>query len=206
MTLSKPVKCTQCHNPGGQQFNPSCANQCHTLDSFSVPKHVNRQIEISIPTFFGAAASYNGSSEPGNGYSSCSAVYCHSDGTSLATGVIAATDTPPWGSGAIACSGCHQYPPAYLNGTVKANSHASHGNFGCNVCHAGTTTDGTSITGFITHVNKIYDLQAGPGVSFNYVFAATGGTCSAISCHNGNSAKWGTTLTCGNCHVTSPGD
>lgn len=206
MTLSEPVKCTQCHNLGGEPFNPNCATQCHTLGKFSVPKHVNHQIEVSIPSYFGAVAAYNGPPDPGNGYSNCSAVYCHSDGTSLATGIITALATPVWGSGEIPCSGCHQYPPSYPHGSPKANSHGSHASFGCNLCHAGTTTDGSSISGFTMHVNKTYDLQPAPGVTFNYVFAETGGTCSNISCHNGNSATWGSTLSCGNCHVTSPGD
>jgi len=102
------------------------------------------------------------------------------------------------------CNACHGNPPAYENGSPKANSHSSH-NYGCSSCHAGTTSDGTTIANTTFHMNGVYNLQAGSGASFTYTYASTGGTCSNISCHNGGTAVWGTTLTCGSCHVQPPG-
>ncbi|MEI6208325.1 MAG: cytochrome c3 family protein [Desulfuromonadales bacterium] len=133
----------------------------------------------------------------------CSSLYCHSDGTSLASGQPAVASVV-WGSNKLACNGCHGNPPAYVNGSPKANSHNSH-NFGCSTCHAGTTMDGVTISDKSRHVNQLYDLSPGVGFSFTYTFSASGGTCANISCHNNNSAVWGTTLTCGSCHSESPG-
>ena len=117
----------------------------------------------------------------------CSGVYCH--GGSGAT--------PAWNSGsAIGCNGCHGRStanglPDYASGSPKANSHSLHGTYACSSCHTGTTTTGTTIANTALHVNGRFDLAPGPGVSFTYAFAATGGTCSNISCHYGGSATWG---------------
>ena len=101
------------------------------------------------------------------------------------------------------CGGCHGYPPAYPNGSPKANSHSSH-NFGCGTCHASTTTDGVTISDRSKHVNGVYDVTPGSGVSFTYTYAATGGTCANISCHGGTNATWGGTLSCAACHGYPP--
>lgn len=202
-TSSNSSKCTICHNVGGLAFNGSCSNTCHG----TLSRHANHQVDVLFPASFGAAAAYNGSPNPGSGYGSCANVYCHSNGTSVATGTVPATTSPVWGAGGLACTGCHDYPPSYANGSPKANSHAKHAaaGFGCNACHAATTADGTTIADYSRHVNMVYDLVPGAGVSFTYVFAAGGGTCSAISCHNNGTAVWGTTLTCADCHTVSPG-
>jgi predicted CxxxxCH...CXXCH cytochrome family protein len=169
-------------------------------------KHINHKIDVDFVSKFGGT--YNGNPEPGNGYSNCSNIYCHSNGTSVSTAVNPVNSTLDWGTvGALACNGCHEYPPAYQNGTLKANSHSIHSSYGCATCHFGTTADGASISSFDKHVNKIYDLQPGPGVFFSYTFASGGGTCTNISCHGNNNAVWGATnLRCGNCHSISLGD
>ena len=117
----------------------------------------------------------------------CSGVYCHGN----------VTATPAWNSGsALACNGCHGTStanglPDYASGSPKANSHPLHGSYACSNCHVGTTTTGTTIANTALHVNGRYDLAPGPGVSFTYTFASTGGTCSNISCHFGGTATWG---------------
>ena len=93
----------------------------------------------------------------------------------------------------LTCNGCHGNPPAYANNTPKTNSHANH-NFGCGTCHAGTTTDGITIADKSLHVNGAYNVTPGAGATFTYTYAATGGTCSNISCHGNTSATWGSTL------------
>jgi predicted CxxxxCH...CXXCH cytochrome family protein len=159
--------------------------------------HINGNIDVVFQAGrAGARAAWD------SGAASCSAILCHSDGTSVATGVPVA-GSPVWGGMALACDACHGFPPAYPNGTPKANTHYAH-NFGCATCHAAVTANGSSITGS-GHANHVYDVSPGSGVSFSYVFAASGGSCSDISCHNGNGAVWGTTLVCGNCHQVSPG-
>jgi len=159
--------------------------------------HINGSIDVSFNgSVAGPGATWNA------GTAGCSAIVCHSDGTSVATGTLAGGN-PVWGGSSLACDACHGFPPAYPNGTPKANTHYAH-NFGCNTCHAGTTADGSTISSSL-HANHVYDVSPGAGVSFSYVFAPSGGTCSSISCHNGGTAVWGSTLTCGACHVTSPG-
>jgi predicted CxxxxCH...CXXCH cytochrome family protein len=200
-----PNLCGVCHYGTGFVEPDSHCAQCHSEPSSLTTKHVNHRIDVDFVSKFGGT--YNGTPEPGDGYSTCSSTYCHSNGTSISTAVIPANTTVDWGtSGILACTGCHEYPPAYKNGSTKANSHAAHSSFGCNVCHAGTTTDGVTVTSTVRHVNKIYDLQPGAEYSFTYSFSTGGGTCSSISCHFSNSATWGATLKCADCHATSPGD
>ena len=138
-------------------------------------------------------------------YGRCYNTYCHSDGTSSATGSVSANISEPWGSGSLACSGCHGSPPAYENGSPKANTHSKH-NYSCNTCHAATTVDGATIADYSLHVNGAYEVAPGAGVSFTYVYAPTGGTCSDISCHNYATAAWGASLnlTCSSCHPAPP--
>ncbi len=106
-----------------------------------------------------------------------------------------------------ACNTCHDYPPAYPNGTPKANSHQSSGHlYGCSTCHSGTTANGATISNTSLHMNGAYDVQAGSGVSFTYTYAASGGTCSNISCHGNTSATWGGTAACLVCHSVAQGN
>jgi len=105
----------------------------------------------------------------------------------------------------LTCNSCHSTPPAYPNGSPKANSHAAHPGITCNKCHVATTSDGATITSFAAHVNKAYDVNpdTAAGVTFTYTYATTGGTCTNISCHGNNTATWGSTsaLTCQSCHL-----
>jgi predicted CxxxxCH...CXXCH cytochrome family protein len=198
--------CGVCHYGTGVVEPDGKCGQCHfSANAALTTKHINHKVDVDFVSKFGGT--YNGTPEPGDGYSNCSNTFCHSNGTSVSTAVMPATTTPDWGtSGPIACTGCHEYPPAYLNGNPKANSHASHSGFGCGVCHAETTADGATIASTVKHVNKNYDLQPGNGISFTYSFSTGGGTCSFISCHFNNNATWGTVLKCGDCHSSSPGD
>ena len=115
----------------------------------------------------------------------CSGVYCH--------GGVAAT--PAWTGGSLACNGCHGTStpsglPDYASGSPKANSHQAH-DFACSTCHLATTASAGTIASSARHVNGGLDVTAGPGVTFSYTYAATGGTCSNVSCHGGGSATWG---------------
>ncbi len=103
------------------------------------------------------------------------------------------------------CEICHGYPPAYENGNPKANSHLAHDAYNCSYCHFGTTNNGYTITDPTKHDNGAYDLQAGNGENFSYVFDASGGTCNNISCHGGTNATWGdpTTVSCLACHLVA---
>jgi predicted CxxxxCH...CXXCH cytochrome family protein len=155
------------------------------------------------PAFSSSTTTYSGTLAPGDGYGACSNTYCHSNGTSVATGSIPSNGALQWGSGSLSCSACHSYPPDYANGSPKANTHAKHDEYTCNNCHYTTTNNGTSISSKTTHVNKLYTVDPGAGRTLSYTYASSGGTCSNISCHFGGTATWGGTIACGGCHAAT---
>ncbi len=189
------VNCQKCHaNNTNFQHATSAGNRNLRVNFVAAPNNGSGAYSGPLNDYLPSQA---------NIFGSCSNTYCHSNGTSVATTVISANTSLVWGSGAMACNGCHGSPPTYVTDSPKANSHAKHV-FSCGSCHAGTTADGTSITDVTRHVNGAYDLVPGSGASFNYSFAHTGGTCSTISCHGNNSATWGSTVACGSCHDVPP--
>lgn len=201
-----PYKCVICHTRNTSQ-SLNCWG-CHEDPAHIIrfTRHANYEVNMGFDPAFGTGATiYSGTPAPGDGYGACSNTYCHSNGTSVSTGTISSNTTPNWGSGSLTCGSCHDYAPSYDNGSPKANSHGMHvvhsvGD--CSNCHYGTTTTGTTITDKTKHVNKTYDLQAKPGYSFTYSYAADGGTCSSNACHIGT-AKWGSgggDANCITCH------
>ena len=135
----------------------------------------------------------NGTVVTSGGTMSC-VVYCHSDGTSVATGVLSNQPSPSWINGTTDCATCHSYPPSYAQDAPKSNSHETHiqAGFTCQHCHYGTTTDNTSIAPTGNHGNGQYDVIGSPTFSANgqdhaldlvYEFDIGGGTCSTNSCH-----------------------
>lgn len=204
---------------------------CHTNGMPATPLAGNDQIQIGfqIWDFDGTGTRYDGRNnlaspftyEATNGTQvttgntqTCSNIYCHSDGTSLATSYFTPNTytgqnntTPSWTSGGwgfdpdgTTCNNCHMYPPDYVNDDPKANSHFRHSQlFGvtCKTCHYQTTQDNVTIADSSKHHNGIYDVTPAPTffangqdkpLSFIYTYDAGGGTCSSNSCHN----YWGT--------------
>ncbi len=175
--------------------------------------HVNGKVDVYFVPEIGGA--YNGTPVPGDGYSNCSNTYCHSDGTSISSGIIPDNTSVNWGSGTLACNACHgksnpKGSPDYANGTRKSNSHSMHTAIGCNYCHAATTYDGINANGW-AHINRVYNVIPGGGISFTYTYAPTGGTCSSTYCHSpgtkstgydppAKTATWGASLDCTGCH------
>jgi predicted CxxxxCH...CXXCH cytochrome family protein len=191
-STASPRNCTVCHKWNPAASRTSCGQQCHDGDEKTY--HVNGRVDVLFDSFAGTGALYNGTPAPGDGFASCSNTYCHSNGTSVATGSITANTTANWGSGPLACTACHANGPDYANGSPKANSHqlAAHAAATCNICHSSTTADGTTIASGVTHVNSAYDVNAGGGASFAYTYAPTGGTCATVSCHAGGATRtWG---------------
>ena len=206
-------------------------NVCHAGSTGSGVQHMNGHISLGFSALNDilAGGAYGGqsgvnydSSHAGtvvsnNGTKLCSSIYCHSDGTSVSTGVIPArSSSPAWdSSGPLACTACHGFPPSYPNGQPKANSHmtTSHRQ-SCNFCHYATTTDGSTITNLANHANAngVYNVDPDPlatfhgvRVSFNYSYEQGGGTCSNVSCHGGTGLVWGQTdmsgINCTLCHT-----
>jgi predicted CxxxxCH...CXXCH cytochrome family protein len=134
-----------------------------------------------------------------NGSLECSNLYCHSDGTSVSTGVIPNNVSPPW-NGSVSCTSCHGSPPSYPECYPKANAHIDipqHLLFSCNYCHYSTTTTGYTITNPANHVNGVYDVAPDPtakynGVPVNFTYSFDdycGGSCTNVTCH-GNTLTW----------------
>ncbi len=137
-------------------------------------------------------AATNGTTVTTNGTMTCSNIYCHSNGTSVSTGVVPASTSPSWDTvGPLVCTTCHGYPPLYDQDSPKSNSHIHHTAYSCNMCHYATTNDGVTISDVTKHVNGQYDVvpgpdnNRGPGASFTYTWDRGGGTCSNIQCHGG---------------------
>jgi predicted CxxxxCH...CXXCH cytochrome family protein len=209
MTLGKHAAHT--NNAAALGTNFGCI-ECHA-------KTVSSDTTIGIPAnhmngfvdFSGARTGKSTSYATSTGV--CSATYCHTDGKGLQK-MVAANN---WKSSAtLTCTGCHgsdpnagsftsQYgEPNYSNagsGVLRSNTHQKHVGANaatvCGSCHSQTTTTGTSITGS-SHLNATINPVAGNGNTFTW----TGGTktCSTISCHGSNSAVWGASLNCQDCH------
>ena len=196
---------------------------CETCHSGGMPASVvyDKLIQIGFSLGSGSydAGTYDGRVTLANGYTytsgnagtaitrngtmTCNAVYCHSDGTSLATGSAPSGVSPNWAAGSTTCSSCHGFPPSYASGSPKQNSHGSH-NYSCENCHYATTTNGSMVANPTNHANAVYDLMPGPGRSFTYSFAPPSGTCSTVSCHSNTGTRWGTSA-CLDCHSVPQG-
>ena len=222
-----PADCTGCHdnnataspntmstgghtahvNKGNIMTNKTC-DTCHTSTVSGDRTIVDYTLHVNGTKNITINATYDGDTTPENNYSSgqCSNLYCHSDATSLTGPYNAPNTVPTWGTTTnLGCSDCHTGPPTgpdYTNGSPKANSHNKHvvvNGYTCDTCHQATTSDGTTITDPTKHLNKQYDVS-GTAIG-GYAYNASGGTCTNISCHGGNSAQWGSTVSCADCHL-----
>jgi len=223
--LGTDLKCPACHKWDFPATTTTC-RPCHE-DLYSgttnrYAKHVNGKIDIAFDPLF-TPGKYAGTAtpmtkSPRTGYSNCADTYCHSNGSSVATGIIPANTSPAWGSGAVACNGCHGNQtytgdwrkafPLYTTGKPKANSHGIHAQHGatCKQCHVQVTSDNTSIADTSKHVSKSYDVSpdTAGGITFTYTYNSTGGTCTNISCHGNTTAQWGSPA-CLGCHSVTQG-
>lgn len=201
-----PLSCdtSNCHgNPpaGGKHsihaaYSYACAT-CHSGAGNETAKHADYKIDVAF-SGLGAGGSYTQSAvnPPGNGFGSCSTIYCHSSGQSAdglsATPVYAGTN-PAWG-GTAACGSCH------ATTTMTTGSHTQHLalDTNCGNCHTGASAAAYSDA---AHVNQLidvagsYTLGGAPGNGY--------GTCSTATCHGVKSPVWGantTNATCTKCH------
>jgi predicted CxxxxCH...CXXCH cytochrome family protein len=204
---------------GSGQLGLACA-ACH--GSHDNNDHVNGSVTWDLSGlagggwYRGSVAGGTGRIAPSSDYGQCSNLYCHSNGTTLQPGFNVPRVPALWGGAALGCNGCHDglaTGPAYPNTSLKANSHDVHvvaNGYGCNLCHYDTTTTGTSITSPGNHVNRVYNIAPDPSAGISYVPSpgspTTPSSCSAISCHGGNSATWGVKARCQDCHLTAAAD
>ncbi len=207
---STSKKCTICHKWDAAQPFGAC-NQCHGTAG-AITYHNNGEINVFLDTEFGPRTAYGDQTGvPGNGYYSCSNVYCHSTGQSLnGSSSTPVYTTPTWGNASSgACGTCHEVAV----GSLTSGSHDVHLNAtgvnGCGDCHTGAANDGSSYGNYTLHVNKsinvanTYSAGGAPGNGY--------GTCSAASCHDDGTGSpavtptWGSGGTgCDSCHAAAP--
>ncbi len=219
--------CAACHSYQTTGWSPTfCSSTvCHS----SMPqKHANYEINVGIPDYFGASAAYNAASlTPGTGYSTCSNVYCHSDGKATPTTYA----TPTWGNVASgACGTCHGVTAANTPASIPHAKHVGSANpylFACAECHSGkvkvtaSSVFAPTSTNTTTHVNKSRDVAFDSTNPFGtYSSAVT--TCRNLYCHstgnlnitasklpaayNGNvyaRQGWTGSVSCNSCHGRS---
>lgn len=196
-------KCYKCHT--GVVDNNTTAG---ISSNGYTATHVNNSIDVAIETGIPGGGTYVSSK--------CSSNYCHSSGRGLGWQTVA------W-SGSLSCNGCHgawgtaawvgnaKGYPSYISGgggTGTANSHykhsdASQGNVSCAVCHADTTTDGTTIvaTNPSKHVNGSIEITFNGTQPSGWYSTGGGKVCGSVSCHGaGISPQWGAAGSCASCH------
>jgi predicted CxxxxCH...CXXCH cytochrome family protein len=186
------------------EYQLSC-NECHLGGGSGTTNHANYSIDVVINT----GGTYNGTAAPGDAYSTCSSVNCHSDGKATPTYA-----TPTWGATAD-CVFCHGGAGGSVGGaaTSLTTSHTVHTNgagfgFTCNNCHTTVTSDNTTIIDFNLHVNTARNVAIDAGVGGG---SFAGNACSTTYCHGTISDDWtvgGTTGDCSLCHgmAANPAD
>lgn len=212
-----PVLCITCHTRDTQAAI-SC-NYCHGAGSTWPTQHANGGIDVDFLALYGGPdATYSGSPQPGDGYGSCSSVYCH--GAALSGGT---NTTPTWG-GSAPCGSCH----AATGTTLTSGSHATHltalkGPNGventtvtCDTCHG----SGASSGAHAGHVDASVSFADGrplssttvchtchsPGGSYDGVNDAVLGAKAnwALGVYDGKNLKSGKGLWCAGCHDNVP--
>jgi predicted CxxxxCH...CXXCH cytochrome family protein len=153
--------CGDCHNGAGNDL-PS--------------KHADSTIDVAFSSTFGGSYSQS-TNVPGDGYGSCSATYCHSDGNGITMNV-------GWGAGTLSCVDCHKADLA-SGAAIDTGKHSQHinqaavlgKNLKCADCHANTVNNAMTISNVANHVNKFKD--------FSGAFAGRNRTaCNTAYCHS----------------------
>ncbi len=237
------AQCGSCHKADGVQGDASLmdsashtkhvsapyskpCSECHSGAGSGTALHVNYNINMAFVTDpHGNSGSYSQSpNTPGNGYGSCSNIYCHSIAQTNGGGTLTAGNTTQyknvtWGSTVI-CGNCHAVPP----NTGRHDIHANTYNFDCWVCHNNAGINKQTGIPTPNHTNKnieiSFDSTYGPSATYSQSPNPPGngyGNCSITYCHsNGTggtantgdsrpisantSPLWSATTTCGSCH------
>ena len=135
--------CGDCHSGAGKD-NPA--------------RHADRTIDVELNGTYGG--SYDQViNQPGDGYGSCSATYCHSDGAG-------STRSVGWGDAPLGCTACHGGDATAAPNDIRTNKHGAHinnpdlgTNFGCSVCHGKTVDSNSHVSNTASHVNKMGDYS-----------------------------------------------
>lgn len=235
--FSAPSDCNKCHGapPSGgatgaagsharhDQYYPGAANcvKCHsnntTFSHATSAGHRNLNISFAAAPNSGNGA-YSGAlndylPSQTNTFGSCTATYCHSQGTQPPASAVAPITPATWGTPLPAnCTGCHKSNNA--SGTIMSSgSHSRHVDaskfytISCNKCHASTVNGSMAITDTSSHVNAKVNIK------FNSLTTAVNGTyggqatpyakdpgtgygqCTNVYCHSNAQNEGGTGIT-----------
>ena len=202
LTGSSYIRCVACHAYTRTGLDPAGCNSglCHPPVN---KNHANYGINVVMPDYFGATASYNGTTKPGDGYSTCDNVYCHSNGLATSPSYY----TPTWGNSASgACGTCHganaATPPASSRHARHVGS-ASPYSYACALCHAGIVKHNANSTTYAVistaavmgsfdgtrlHVNKSREVKFDSINPFGR-YSSYNQSCNSAYCHSiGNSS------------------
>lgn len=111
------------HNTHVMQYAYICS-KCHTAPATETTAdnaHQTGLIQMASPINSNTGAYYQSAtttawSKTNNpSFNKCTNVYCHSDGTAVATGVVTTNVSPLWGTIASGCTTCHSTGPGYPN-------------------------------------------------------------------------------------------
>lgn len=226
--------CKVCHN--WQNDGESCSS-CHDTPGEKT-LHVNGTVDVLFYTSFtGTGATYNDNTAtpglPGNGYFTCSSVYCHSPGTKAAAPLDPPNGSSPlWGSGQLdaTCTGCHKGDASLPSGNrMQTGSHSKHiAVTDCRNCHNATASNSRTLaaSGPINHVNKLVDIQFSSTIATGGTYKLADamaapvqvtpgtqpfGSCANIICHSDGKGSFAATpawgsgpIGCSGCHGFPP--
>lgn len=158
----------------------NCAT-CHTNAGSGTTKHADKNIDVAFYAVQGGSfGSYSQTGAPGNGYGTCSTVYCHG------------TMSPQWGtdlSGIDTCTKCHGTPtigvaPDY----AKAPPSDTAGN---------TSATGSAVGAHQTHLRALSNLSSPVACSECHKVPATVTEVGHIDSNLPAELTWGTIATKG---------
>jgi predicted CxxxxCH...CXXCH cytochrome family protein len=148
------------------------------------------------------------------GSTQCSAVYCHSDGTS--TTALGSPKTVTWANGHVAnpmtCNSCHATIPATGAHVYHVTTIASK-SYGCVTCHADTVSNNTTVNiSGGKHVNALKDVKfTDTGLPAGLATKISGTSCNSVYCHSNGKGVYSNpawtagspTGQCNSCHGTA---
>jgi len=221
--MSTSPSATGSHIKHAQTQGYACS-VCHSGAGSGTTLHADYNIDVAF-SGIAAGGSYSQSpNPPGNGYGTCSSVYCHSDGKGN-------YQTPTWG-GTVACGDCHTVPPTtgahavHFGGTTAEAAYGDDGRlsttsaykFNCGNCHPLDSANHGNGTVEI----ELYNASATGFKANNPSTATKSGTgnstvCDNVYCHSNGAdganlaykttPQWGSTFgtnKCGGCHDNPP--
>ncbi len=219
-------ECNACHDAspatnahGGHLTFGFACELCHaaTASGSTTIKDITKHVNGIKDVLFSGTAAIGGTSTFNDNTSSCSTLYCHSNGNK---NNLVFVNPPAWNSGVkFGCNGCHGTSsplgaPDYANGgpgATAANSHNGHtagyaDTTVCSNCHFTTasSTTGNTLAAASKHLSGIVDVVfnpavAGPNASYDPVTK----TCANVACHGNSLAQWGSKGGCLGCHSAS---